>query len=67
MMVQAHSLAAQAFADELHDMFTSPIDTKRAREMTDGLETCLNGLNGLRRTLVAFPEENRGVPPILAN
>jgi hypothetical protein len=57
MMVQAHTLAAQAFADELHNMFTCSIDTRRARRMTDGLETCLNGLNGLRQTLVAFPEE----------
>lgn len=67
MMVQAHTLAAQAFADELHDMFACSIDTKRAREMTDGLETCLSGLNGLRQTLVSFPDEDRNSNKILAN
>lgn len=67
MMVQAHTLAAQAFADELHGMLACPIDTKRVREMTDGLEACLNSLNGLRQTLVAFPEEGHIYTHILAN
>jgi hypothetical protein len=59
MIVQAHTLAAQAFAEELHDLFGGRLDTKRAKEMTDGLDTCLNGLHKLRQTIVSFPEDDQ--------
>lgn len=54
MTVQVHNLAAKTFADELHGSITR-LDTKRASEMTVGLESCLSALRGLEETLVTFP------------
>lgn len=54
IVVQAHTLAAKAFVSEIHSSLTNR-DTKRASDMTAGLETCLQALRGLEETLVMFP------------
>jgi hypothetical protein len=54
MVVLAHTLAAKALADELHDLIAR-MDTGRASEINVGLETCLQALIGLQETLVTFP------------
>jgi hypothetical protein len=58
MVVQTHTLAAKAFADELHDRVTR-MDLKGASEMTTGLETCLRALRVLEGSLVTFPNLSR--------
>lgn len=58
MVVQAHTLAAKAFADELHARVTR-MDMKGASEMTTGLDTCLRALSGLEESLVTFPDLSR--------
>lgn len=55
LIVQALSLAAQAFSDELHECVTK-MDMKRASEMMPHLQTCLQGLQSLRSSLVMFPD-----------
>ncbi|KAE8327935.1 hypothetical protein BDV39DRAFT_204338 [Aspergillus sergii] len=55
MVVQAQTLAAKAFADEVHEMINI-LDLKGAAEMSAGLETCLGALGGLQETLVTLPD-----------
>ncbi|KAB8228961.1 Zn(II)2Cys6 transcription factor domain-containing protein [Aspergillus alliaceus] len=53
-VIQLHTLAAQAFSDEINNPSTPP-DAKHASEMTLGLNTCLRGLLGLRDNLFMAP------------
>ena len=55
MVVQAHTLAAKAFADEVQGMITR-LNMKHASKLTMGLDICLQGLRELEETLVTFPE-----------
>ena len=55
LVVQALTLAAKVFNEEIHSCINQ-MDTKRASEMTRQLETCLSGLQKLRETLVMFSD-----------
>ncbi|KAL4887860.1 hypothetical protein BDV59DRAFT_211784 [Aspergillus ambiguus] len=61
LVVEALSLAAKVFSEEVHSCVVQ-MDTKRASEMTAHLDTCLKGLQGLKQTLVMFPDVSRKVP-----
>lgn len=53
MVVQAHKLAAKVFAEEIQNCVAT-VDSKRVSELSLGLETCLQELQGLRNTLVMY-------------
>lgn len=55
MIVQAHALAAEALADEVHNCIAQ-MDTTRASVMTAHLEACLQGLQALKEALVVYPD-----------
>lgn len=55
MVVHAHTLSAQAFADEV-PVRVNLLDMKGASEMSTGLETCLQALRGLQDTLSTLPD-----------
>lgn len=55
MIVQAHTLAAEAFTDEIQTCIAQ-MDTTRASEMTAHLEACLHGLQMMRRGLVSLSD-----------
>ncbi|OQU98451.1 Fungal Zn2-Cys6 binuclear cluster domain-containing protein [Cladophialophora immunda] len=57
LVVQAHTLAVEAFTDNIQSCMLR-MDTKQASEMGSGLNVCLQGLQGLKRSLVNFPNVN---------
>ncbi|KAJ5818142.1 hypothetical protein N7474_003733 [Penicillium riverlandense] len=65
MMIQGHTLASQAFSDEMNNP-TTPPSTKQASEMTAGLNICLRGLLGLRDNLFIGPGMGQGNDRIMS-
>ncbi|KIV94098.1 hypothetical protein PV10_05253 [Exophiala mesophila] len=57
LVVQAHTLAAEAFTDEIQVCIMN-VDTQRAAEMASGLNLCLQGLDGLKCSLSNVPSVN---------
>lgn len=55
MVVHAHTLSAQAFADEV-PVRVNLLGMKGVSEMSVGLGTCLQALRGLQDTLGTFPD-----------
>lgn len=56
MIVQAHTLAAETFANEVQRCI-SQMDTIRASEMTAHLDACLQGLKSVKKGLVRFTDD----------
>ncbi|KAK6369690.1 hypothetical protein LTS17_009596 [Exophiala oligosperma] len=55
LVVQAHKLAAKAFADDLHPLIARK-DWNRGSRMIEGFHTCMDGLQELQQTLVTLPD-----------
>ncbi|OQV06639.1 hypothetical protein CLAIMM_11181 [Cladophialophora immunda] len=55
LMIQALSLAAKTFNDEVHSCLNR-MDTEAARAMMVHLDACLDGLQGLKQNLAVFPD-----------
>lgn len=64
-MVQLHTLAARVLMGELHSS-VSQLEGKRVSELTASIDICRQTLEGLRETLVTFPDVARFDDPVLA-
>lgn len=59
MVVQAYKLAARGLAEEIRSS-VNVADPKRMSELSIGLDRCLRELEGLRSTLIMYPDTEWG-------